>query len=144
VAFISLRKFLEIEDHVSDKEVRSNLKSRISQYCKPCWELKYCPYGPIVESYPLPDLTLQSSLNHQSYLRECLKTGNFGSGESLDETRRAYFEMMIAEFDPTKCVEKNDELELFMSCKMSGHFCPVFSRLRKLQRQQSLGAARAQ
>jgi hypothetical protein len=22
--------------------------------CKPCWELKYCPYGPLVEFFPLP------------------------------------------------------------------------------------------
>jgi len=21
--------------------------------CKPCWELKYCPYGPLVEFFPL-------------------------------------------------------------------------------------------
>ncbi len=21
--------------------------------CKPCWELKYCPYGPLVEDFPL-------------------------------------------------------------------------------------------
>jgi hypothetical protein len=20
--------------------------------CKPCWELKYCPYGPLVEFFP--------------------------------------------------------------------------------------------
>jgi hypothetical protein len=23
--------------------------------CKPCWELKYCPYGPLVEYFPLVD-----------------------------------------------------------------------------------------
>ena len=23
--------------------------------CKPCWELKYCPYGPLVEEFPLPE-----------------------------------------------------------------------------------------
>lgn len=25
--------------------------------CKPCWELKYCPYGPVVEEFPLGDDT---------------------------------------------------------------------------------------
>ena len=26
---------------------------RIKSVCKPCWELKYCPYGPLVENFPL-------------------------------------------------------------------------------------------
>lgn len=27
----------------------------IRAICKPCWELKYCPYGSLVESFPLSD-----------------------------------------------------------------------------------------
>lgn len=27
----------------------------IKAICKPCWELKYCPYGSLVESFPLSD-----------------------------------------------------------------------------------------
>lgn len=27
----------------------------MSKRCKPCWELKYCPYGPLVEAFPLRD-----------------------------------------------------------------------------------------
>lgn len=26
---------------------------RVHAICKPCWELKYCPYGPVVEHFPL-------------------------------------------------------------------------------------------
>ncbi|MFL6351651.1 MAG: hypothetical protein ACJ74Z_07350 [Bryobacteraceae bacterium] len=26
---------------------------RVKAVCKPCWELKYCPYGPLVEQFPL-------------------------------------------------------------------------------------------
>jgi hypothetical protein len=26
---------------------------RAKAICKPCWELKYCPYGPLVEEFPL-------------------------------------------------------------------------------------------
>ena len=26
---------------------------RVKSVCKPCWELKYCPYGPLVEDFPL-------------------------------------------------------------------------------------------
>ena len=28
-------------------------KTRVKSVCKPCWELKYCPYGPLVEDFPL-------------------------------------------------------------------------------------------
>ena len=30
-----------------------NWKDRVKAICKPCWELKYCPYGPLVEDFPL-------------------------------------------------------------------------------------------
>ena len=30
-----------------------NWEERVKAVCKPCWELKYCPYGPLVEDFPL-------------------------------------------------------------------------------------------
>lgn len=30
-------------------------KRRTKHICKPCWELKYCPYGPLVEDFPLKE-----------------------------------------------------------------------------------------
>jgi hypothetical protein len=32
-----------------------NYKQRVKAVCKPCWELKYCPYGPLVEDFPLAE-----------------------------------------------------------------------------------------
>jgi hypothetical protein len=34
---------------------RINWKKRVKAVCKPCWELKYCPYGPLVEQFPLQE-----------------------------------------------------------------------------------------
>lgn len=28
-------------------------KKRVKAVCKPCWEIKYCPYGPLIEEFPL-------------------------------------------------------------------------------------------
>ncbi|WAC07637.1 MAG: HNH endonuclease signature motif containing protein [Thermodesulfobacteriota bacterium] len=28
---------------------------RVKAVCKPCWELKYCPYGLLIEEFPLPE-----------------------------------------------------------------------------------------
>lgn len=30
-----------------------NWEKRVKAVCKPCWEVKYCPYGPVVEEFPL-------------------------------------------------------------------------------------------
>lgn len=30
-------------------------KRRVNAVCKPCWEVKYCPYGPLVEEFPFAD-----------------------------------------------------------------------------------------
>jgi len=32
-----------------------NWKKRVKAVCKPCWELKYCPYGPVVEDFPIKE-----------------------------------------------------------------------------------------
>jgi len=34
---------------------------RVQAVCKPCWELKYCPYGPVVEYFPHPELDTHRS-----------------------------------------------------------------------------------
>lgn len=32
-----------------------NWEKRVKAVCKPCWEIKYCPYGPLVEEFPLQE-----------------------------------------------------------------------------------------
>lgn len=32
---------------------RIHWERRVKAVCKPCWEIKYCPYGPLVEDFPL-------------------------------------------------------------------------------------------
>jgi len=34
---------------------RINWEKRIKAVCKPCWEIKYCPYGPLVERFTLKE-----------------------------------------------------------------------------------------
>jgi hypothetical protein len=38
-----------------------NWDRRVQAVCKPCWELKYCPYGPLVEGFPLPEVDTHRS-----------------------------------------------------------------------------------
>jgi hypothetical protein len=38
-----------------------NWDRRVQAVCKPCWELKYCPYGPLVEEFPVPEIDTHRS-----------------------------------------------------------------------------------
>ena len=60
-----------------------NWEKRVKAVCKPCWELKYCPYGPLVEEFPLLEVS-----NNQS----CRIFGHqcpvFSVAEPLTETKK--------------------------------------------------------
>lgn len=50
-----LKKYLGFKEDTPDKIVEKEWKRRTKHICKPCWELKYCPYGPLVEQFPLSE-----------------------------------------------------------------------------------------
>ena len=117
--------------HCSDEqesELRKELNGRLNNICKPCWELKYCPYGPLVEDFPLPPLLLSEHREHLDYLRGCLEAGAMGINHDIpmDEERRKIFEDDVANSDETYCVEKLSRFESEASCKEFGHLCPAY------------------
>ena len=124
-----LREFFGDTDLMSDKELEKELNNRLSNICKPCWELKYCPYGPLVEEFPLPPLTIKEAMSHNSYIQDCLKNNTFGSGDNLqplDEDRREWFKKLLDESKLDDCVEKISNFEKEASCTEFGHLCPAF------------------
>jgi hypothetical protein len=38
---------------IQDWGKKIHWERRVKAVCKPCWEIKYCPYGPLVEDFPL-------------------------------------------------------------------------------------------
>ena len=64
--------FLEWYECPEEKEpvLRKELNSKLNNICKPCWELKYCPYGPLVEDFPLPPITLDVHREHIEHLKK--------------------------------------------------------------------------
>lgn len=44
-------------------------KKRVNAVCKPCWELKYCPYGVLVEQFPLQED--RSDMSCRIYGHDC-------------------------------------------------------------------------
>lgn len=97
-------------------------KQLISHVCKPCWELKYCPYGPLVEQFPLPRIPREEAVAHNEFLKQQLAKGAY----DRDPKRKARFRREVARFRPRDYPEKLSEPEKTMSCAIFGHLCPVF------------------
>ncbi len=95
-------------------------KEANSPVCKPCWELKYCPYGPLVEQFPFPPIGRKQALEHQALLKRVLKKG------VRDPKRRTRIKEMIANFNPEEHPLKPDRSHDEKACTVFGHFCPVF------------------
>jgi 5-methylcytosine-specific restriction endonuclease McrA len=91
--------------------------------CKPCWELRYCPYGPLVEYFPLlPDK--EDNDTRQRYYEEAmdrLRSGKLATYEAVwSEVRRILF------LDPDKWHLANVFDRADLECREWGHCCPVF------------------
>ncbi len=121
-----IKETIGVDEKLTDKEVLRLIKAKKKFACKPCWELKYCPYGPLVEEFPLLPTTLDETLNHNAYLKECLRTKKLGSGEPLDLEKEKYFKEILSTFDPKDYPQKIHPEIGEMACNVFGHICPVF------------------
>jgi len=92
------KKILGFPLEISDKEVLVKWREHVSLVCKPCWELKYCPYGSLVEDFPVYPVT-KSEMEDKVDDEEFIK--------SLPD-----------EMPPTIILE--------CYCAEFGHMCPVF------------------
>jgi hypothetical protein len=126
-AKIKLERVLFGSNHfASDKEFLSEWRSRVSFICKPCWELKYCPYGPLVEDFPLLPVTRSELDEHSSYLEECLRTRQLSDGRPLDKTRAREFKKMLKSNLRRTVPDTIPKIFRNASCNIFGHICPVF------------------
>jgi hypothetical protein len=80
-----------------DAVVLSDWEERKRRVCKPCWELKYCPYGPLVEQSPTLPTLRAAAVAHNAYLRGALDTGLIGSLEVLIPQESAQYEEWLAD-----------------------------------------------
>jgi len=116
----SIKMLLGFEPDTADKVVKKEWEKRTKHVCKPCWELKYCPYGPLVEQFPLPQIERAWAIEHNEFLKEQLAKGAY------DEERQKMFEAEVRDFRPEDYPEQVPREELDRSCTVFGHLCPVF------------------
>src|SRR5258706_6806773 len=93
--------------------------------CKPCWELKYCPYGSLVEFFPLiheddPIPITQVKRSYKSWV-DAVKSGEL-------KTEREIFEAIekILCLQPKRWEWINQFRTTELNCSVFGHICPVF------------------
>ena len=120
-----IKELLGFKPQESDDEVLAKWKRASTRVCKPCWELKYCPYGPFVEESPHLPPPRKEVQRHQEYLKRCLKKGVMADGTVLEDERRRTFKSMIEEFNPDNYPKTIPREIAEMSCTVFGHICPV-------------------
>jgi hypothetical protein len=99
-------------------------KPRLKQWvCKPCWELKYCPYGPLVEFFPLRPEGLSASAILQMRRRARKEIASAAGGPAGVMSRAVQF-YLFSEPDNWNWIKRFQTEEL--SCSVFGHVCPVF------------------
>jgi hypothetical protein len=113
-------ELLGLPERSRTSTVKRVLKAVFRTRSKPCWELKYCPYGPLVEQFPLPRIARQDGAEHNEFLKRQLKAGAY------DPTHARAFSKQVKDFSASALPERIPEEEGFMSCHIFGHYCPVF------------------
>ena len=91
-----IKKGLGYDHNTPDKDFLDSWKERSAQVCKPCWELKYCPYGPFVEQSPLLPPTRKIAIAHNEHLKRILETGQIGDATPIDEQQRIEYAELLA------------------------------------------------
>jgi len=61
---------------------RIDWEKRVKAVCKPCWEIKYCPYGVLVEQFPISEKSTEKSC--RIYGHDCPV---FSVAEAFTETK---------------------------------------------------------
>lgn len=122
----TIKEVFGLDANADDRKLLKACKEATSRACKPCWELKYCPYGPLVEDFPLLPTPLDSAVAHNEYLKSCLESNTYGDGKLLDDRRRQDFQKMVNDFNPGDHPKRIPKLIGEMACTVFGHMCPVF------------------
>ncbi len=115
-----IKVLLEFDPEISDTIVNKEWNKRIKNICKPCWELKHCPYGHLVEDFPLLGPTRQEAIEHNNFLIGQLEKGAFKGKKKI------IFEKEVKEFKPNDYPVKHLKSDLEKQCSVFDHLCPVF------------------
>jgi len=120
-----IKERLGFDSNESDSVILKYFKDKKKIACKPCWELKYCPYGILIEDFPLLPPSLDKALKQNEYMHNCLKTKHDETGERLNSETEKYYQEALKAFNPEDYIKLPPDLKE-LECKEWGHICPVY------------------
>jgi hypothetical protein len=124
----SIKESLGFDPNTSDAKFLETWNKVTKKARKPCWDLEYCPYGPLVEQFPLLPQGRAGAIRHNEYLKGCLNKGRLGvepDTKPMTKKIRKFFEHSVAVFNPDNYPEEIPENIYKWSCAIFGHLCPV-------------------
>lgn len=122
----ALCKALGFPEGTPAREALAKWDRRARSVCKPCWELKYCPYGRLVEEFPNVPATTAQVAEWIEGNRTTLASGVDGAGEPLSEHTRKVLARQIRHFKTHDYPESVPRAVAATACTVFGHICPVF------------------
>ena len=69
--------------------------ARTKHVCKPCWELHYCPYGKLVEEFPVP-IERSNAIQIRDSVQE-----NFAKGKYIGDQKK-FMKRLLADLNPNQ------------------------------------------
>ena len=91
--------------------------------CKPCWELRYCPYGPLVEYFPFAG-SHEPSLDLDRRYEEVLSSLKEGRSQTEEDIWEDVRMLHLLNPDTRRHLLQYEPEDV--SCRILGHVCPVF------------------
>jgi hypothetical protein len=94
---------------------------------KPCKFCGFCPYGTLVEDFPLPSIPRSEAIAHNNYMASALAKGTFDKPDPKKPFLMTRDEAIaeIENFNPEDYPDTPAIVDK-MACKVFGHHCPVY------------------
>jgi len=95
---------------------------------KPCKLCGFCPYGQLVEDFPLPSISRSEAIAHNNYMASALAKGTFNKPDPKNPYLMTRDEAIaeIENFNPEDYPDDPVPVDNKMACKVFGHHCPAY------------------
>jgi len=111
----------------SDKDLLRRFKAYVRETPKPCWELLFCPYGPLVEEYPGVPSEVRPPEGDPAELEALIAAEEAGDGVGVEpwvvDLWRGRLERLRDESGELEVIPRVFEDAM---CTVFGHMCPVY------------------
>ena len=120
-------KAMLARDGESDRDLLTRFGAYVRETPKPCWQLLFCPYGPLVEEYPGAVLVIEPAIGDPDEIEARIQMEESGQGVGVEEwvvdSWRGNLERLR---NPSGERETIPKVFSDACCTEFGHMCPVY------------------